>query len=305
MTRTRRWIFIPVFCLLLFGFGRLYYQLTDDFRPKNVIQNPPFHQEWQIGALTPLEKAGLKRLLDQPYTYLGKGAQSYAFLSDDGAVILKLFKSKHSRPSVLIEALPSLFEPYKQKSRAHRKWRMESTLAGYKLAYDEHREASGLLYIHLNPTENLHGKVCVRDKMGFERQIDLDATVYVLQEKGKKLRTVVQELLAEGNIAALKEKLRDIFKLHLSEYAKGIYDRDHGVMHNTGFVQNRAIRLDLGKLTKQELMTHPEHFRKDILKVVQRMWAYFTAHHEEVLDEVGHHIEEVIEELFGQTCSLK
>ena len=91
-----------------------------------------------------------------------------------------------------------------------------------------------------------------------------------------------------------------IIDLYLLEYSKGIYDRDHGLMHNTGFVGEKPIHLDVGKLSKELNMSKRENMILDLEKVGVRFedWLriYYPQYHEQVIS----HIHEKMSEKIGE-----
>jgi len=290
------------FLALIFGVGRLYYHLTDDFTIANISHALPYHPEWEIASLPSEERQVLDTIFDQKFTYLGKGAQAYALLSEDGEYVLKFFKSKHAKPSFFVNLLKplSVFDDFREKHMSRKRIRLEKALDGYKLAYDEHKEGSGLVYIHLNKTENLNKTVVIQDKMGFSKELDLDSHVFVIQKKTDKTRNVVIKLLEQEDLSGVKIHLRKLIDLHLMEYKKGIYDRDHGVMHNTGFIDGTPIRLDVGKLSKEDKMRSPEYFHDDLMKMIARMKRYFQVSYPQYFSELNRDIDDKLTEVFGQ-----
>lgn len=111
-TNFRIFLWIGIVAVLLFGMGRLYFRLTDDFRLGNITYDMPHHDEWDIPKLSDEERQRLDSILSQKFTYIGKGAQSYAFGSDDGKYVLKFFKFKHLTPHWFVEMFP-LFPPFR------------------------------------------------------------------------------------------------------------------------------------------------------------------------------------------------
>ena len=89
---------VVLFCL--FGIARLYYRLTDDFRLANITYELPFKPSWKVPSLTKEEYSRLAQITNQKFTYIGKGAQCYAFASEDGEYVLKFFKFKHLKPNM-------------------------------------------------------------------------------------------------------------------------------------------------------------------------------------------------------------
>lgn len=154
---------------------------------------------------------------------------------------------------------------------SEKKRKLIGVFNGYDLAYRENREASELVYLHLVPTRQLNLQATVVDKIGLTRRIPLDDVVFLLQKKGETLRTRLQRLLQKDHLEEAKEALSSIINMYLSEYQKGIYDRDHGVMHNTGFVGDHPFHLDVGKLSKEEAMRQVDVYKKDLEHVIWKI----------------------------------
>lgn len=138
------------------------------------------------------------------------------------------------------------------------------------------------------------------DKLGRQWELPLDDLVFVVQEKGKTTRGVIGELLQKGDTEEAKHKIDEIISLYLLEYSKGIYDRDHGVMHNTGFVDEKPIHLDIGKLSDAPEMRNPEVYRKDLRKVVQKMELWVRTHYPQYYQQLIPPLEERLSGIYGE-----
>lgn len=282
----KKYITIALALILLAAGGRAYFRLTDDFRLANITYPLPHHNEWDIPKLPTHEQAEIEKILQQTFTYIDKGSQSYAFGSADGRYVLKFFKFKHLRPHWLVETLSPLpyFNNYKRKQIKRKQRKLESLFAGYRLAWETLRDESGLVFIHLNKTTDLYPQAHLRDKIGLKRTVDLDSVVFIIQKKARTTRAVLDELLSKGDVATAKQRLEQIFALYASEYARGIYDMDHGVLHNTGFVGDQPIHLDIGKLTREPLTLDPAFRKEDFKKVIDRIDAWLTANYPQYRD---------------------
>jgi len=299
----KRWpLILALVALGIFGLFRLYYQITDDFRIANMTYEIPFHREWEIPALTAEEKAKIDQIVSQKFSYLGKGAQSYVFLSDDGKYVLKFFKFKHLKPSAFHSLLPRIppFAHYRDKEEERKKHKLESVFTGHRLAYETHKQESGLVFIHLNKTQNLHRTVTVYDKIGLTSQIPLDDVVFVIQERGETLRTVLNALMKEGNLSLAKQRIRQVFDLYISEYKKGIYDHDHGVMHNTGFIGEHPLHLDIGKLNKDDRLKDPKVYRQDFDLIFRKITLWLRTNYSQEYPEMLEDMQAKYVELFGE-----
>lgn len=297
-TTLRRLLWVAATLAVLYSVMRLYFYATDDFRISNISQEMPYQQNWDFPTPTADEEQRLKHILNQEFSYLGKGAQSYAFASDDGKYVIKFFKFKHLRPSLFQDMLPSIgfIKQYKDKQAARKQRKLYGVFQGYKLAYDLNKKESGLIFIQLNTSTNPDRVVIVRDKMGFRRSIHLRDIPFVVQDKGQTLRVVLNALLKQGDVQTAKDRIGDIFDLYASEYRKGIYDHDHGVMYNTGFIGNQPIHLDVGKMVKEDSMRQTEVAKKDMnlvaSKIIDWLQRSFPQYSEELISYINERLEE-------------
>lgn len=286
--------------------ARLYFNLTDDFRIANMTYELPHHSEWEIAMPSPAEQQQLDAVLDQPFYYIGKGAQSYAFHSKDDQYVIKFFKFKHLKPHWFMEILPPIppIAQYKKKQAIRKERKLYGVFASYHLAYEVHRPESGLLFLHLNKTQNLNKTITIVDKVGLSRQISLDDVVFIIQEKARTTRSVLDEALKNGNISLAKQRLNQIINLYASEYRKGIFDKDHGVMHNTGFVGDRPIHLDVGKMIVNEDMKNPQVAEADFKFVVERILRWIDSSYPQAYPELHQEIQDQMTNIFGHPVQI-
>lgn len=298
----KKWIAVFLICLSLFGIARLYYRLTDDFRLSNISYALPFEAPWTTPPLTSLEKERLAQIFSQKFIYLDKGAQCYAFASEDGQYVLKFFKFKHLKPNWLIDHLPSIsvIGEYKNKCIERKKRKLLGVFNGHDLAFRESPETSSLLYIHLTPTNSLHLSASIIDKMGFSRTIPLDDYVFLLQKKGETLRTHLRRLFDQGRLEEAKMAFASVLEMYRQEYVKGIFDHDHGVLHNTGFVGNHPFHLDVGKLNKDIRMQSPEFYKKDLEHVVWKMDVWVKRTYPDNYLEISHFLSQQYKKITGE-----
>ena len=241
---------------LVYTLDRVYYHLTGDFRLANITYPLPYLKEWDVPPLTDTEKENLEGILNQQFSFLGKGNQSYAFESEDKKYVLKFFKFGHLKPSW-----------FQTSTSEAQKKRLKKVFEGYQLASQKDRENCGLLFVHLNPTDFLNKKITVKDWLGFKHEINLDQVVFAIQKKLTPAKTILSEAFNQGNLEKAKLHIRQLFTLYLSEYAKGIYDRDHNVIYNIGYTDSQAMHIDLGKLRYNELMKKSPFYLKDLRKI--------------------------------------
>lgn len=283
-----------------FAVARIYYSLTDDFRLSNITSELPYRHEWS----TPTDAAQeviLASILNQPYTYLGKGAQSYVFTSADGKYVLKFFKFKHLRQNFYIDILPDIgpIASYKAKQAARKERKLAGVFTSHLLAYNKHRDESGLIFIQMNTTNNPHRTVTLFDKIGRQYILDLESFPFVLQRRGVPLDTALKSLLDKGDIGAAKEKITKIFTLYAQEYSKGLFDHDHGIDRNTGFIDNNAAHLDVGKLLADESMKDTATAKRDAIEAGNRLKQWISNNFKGYSPVLNRHIDNTINTLFS------
>ncbi len=299
------WFFVTA--LLLFGLVRVYYRATDDFRLANITYKMPHHQEWEIEQLPADNAKQIDAILSQKFYYIGKGAQSYAFSSDDGQYVLKFFKFKHLRPNWFVNSFPNIppFSGYRDQLAIRKHRKLYGVFTGYHLAYTEDRDESGLIFVHLNTGNDLKRSVTVFDKIGFEHTIDLDKLPFTLQEKAVTFGHTLDKLLKSDDLTTAKTRIRQIFDLYLREYQKGLYDKDHGLMHNTGFVDAKPIHLDVGKLTKDNEMKNPASYQPDMEFLAWKVNGWIKNRYPQYHVELTEWLSQELTDIFGRPFDFK
>lgn len=254
---------VSLFALGFLALSRLYFYATDDFRLSNITY--PF-------GFVDVQQEPIPPLFDQPYSYLGKGAQSYVFLSEDKKHVLKFFKFKHIKPA--------LFDSEKQVKRKQRK--LERLFAGYRIA--QKHQVPGLTYIHLSPQDHSEPVVRLYDKLGLPRKVHLDQVVFIVQEAGTTFEQELSQSLSNKDVETAKTLIAQIFDLYFSEYRKGLVDRDHRVMDNMGFHSGKAFHMDVGMLTESPTIAF-DNFH-DMEKVAYTINHWVAKNYSEFSDEL-------------------
>jgi len=278
--------FALLFAISLLGF--LAYDHFFDIRPSNLMENLPYNAEWDLKNLSENEQQEVNHILNQPFSYQSEGGQSYVFSSRDNKYVVKLFKYKRFRPAWYMKLIPdsSLFIEAKEQHISKRAAKLTTVFMGHKVAYENIQTETGLVFVQLNPS-HIPKQMTLTDKVGLSHQLDLGEAAYVLQKKGEMLRRHFSKLIAKGEIDRLKEDIGKVFAVYVSEYHKGIFDGDHGVMQNFGFIDDeQPFHLDVGKFKIEQSYTYPEVYKKDLAKVAERiriwMRKYYPKHSEEV-----------------------
>jgi hypothetical protein len=291
-----------VIALLVFVTARIYYRATDDFRISNITYDIPHNADWELPPLSADDRREVAEIFDQSFTYIGKGAQSYAFVSDDNDYVIKFFKYKHLKPSWFVQNLPDIgpLKAYRERVKARKQHKLNCVFNGYHLAYEVHKKECGLIFVHLNRGNDLNKKVILVDKIGIRREVDLDTVNFVLQERVDTSRKAIFSALAGDHVDKANRYIHHLIDLYLSEYSKGIYDHDHGVLHNTGFVGERPVHLDVGKLYRDENIHKPEYAQQDlafiVAKISNKIYMRYPNYHPQIADSMASYLKEAFDQ---------
>lgn len=248
--------------LLLFFilFAACTYFLHDRFSIENISYNDA------VGDYpAPNMTQDISTILDQPFTYLGKGHQSYAFISSDGQHVLKFFKFSYLKP-----AWHNGWLSVSRKQELVKQKKLKRVFAGYNTAYTIDQDNTGVQYVHLNKSSNLNKKIIVQDLFGLSHTVDLDHVYFIIQKKASVTRKVLKELLDKGDLEGFKTRIGQLLDMYISEYKRGLIDGDHNIMSNTGFLPDKAIRIDVGRLNIRPEIQDPQVYMKDLRKVVSK-----------------------------------
>lgn len=264
--------FLKLFALILivsasfYGAVRLYYRVTDGFTIGNITSNFSYNPNLEISQLNQEQQKELDHVLAQPFHYMGKGCQSYVFLSQDGNYVLKLFKYQRFRPQPWLNYLSFIpaVEEYRQIKANKKLRKLQSVFDSWKIAYENLRPETQLLYVHLNKSNHLQNNLTIYDKMGFEHILDLDQTEFLVQRKARMLRPYIEELIHNGDIDETKAMLSRIIQLILSEYTRGIADNDHALIQNTGVYSGYPIHIDVGQFVINEKARDPKVYKQEL-----------------------------------------
>jgi hypothetical protein len=123
--------------------------------------------------------------------------------------------------------------------------------------------------VHINKSRGLHPTVTIFDKLGEKYEVTLDDKEFVLQLKAKHMKPVLCKLMKKGEVQQAKERIDQIFALLTDCAKKGVLDTDGALIkkNNMGFLADRAIYIDTGKLTRKPSIKEKERFIQDLKRL--------------------------------------
>ena len=280
---------LALLIILLASAFTFFYPNEKGFSLKKIRSSFTPSAEWKVENLSPYDEAEVRGVLNQEYHYLASGAQSYAFLSKDGRYVLKFFKKKHLTPKNWLRWIPLPgMKDYRIRKVERRIQHKRELFSSYKSAFENLKEETGLLFVHLNKSNNLGTKVLMFDRSGKRYAADLDDYEFVLQKKAMIAHDYLSALIEQGEIEKVKGALCALLSHVVRQCKKGYIDQDTGVGYNYGFIGNRVIHFDVGRVIFDEGAKDPACYQREILRIGKKLEAWITLKYPDwllVLDE--------------------
>jgi hypothetical protein len=269
-----------------------------------------FQRQWETAPLENDEKAQIARLLAQPYYLIGAGSECFAFKSEDGQAVIKFFKLNHTRPvyfnkglfaedhsafagTISNHPLARVGQHGVRRLLGIREFRIQRTFNSIKLAYDELKEETGLLYLHLNPTDNLHQRLALYDGNGIRHEIDLDSARFFLQQCAVPLERHFTTLCNQHRDDEAKKCIDTLLALILNRCKKGFADRDI-FNKNLGFIGVQAIEIDTGSFHRDARMQHPWIYKQELFYATLELKSWFKKHYPQMVEYLDGRVSEEI-----------
>ncbi len=268
----RRAIILIFVIALTYGLGRAYFALTGGFTIGNISSDFNPDPRWETHALTVEERQKIDEILDQPFYYLGKGCQSYVFYSKDGQYVLKFLKYQRFRNKPWLEFfkfIPPVGE-IREKSLAKKQKKLDDLFGSWRIAFDYLGDQTGLVYVHLNKSNNWNKEIVIFDKIGMKHVLQADQMEFLVQKRAQMLSTTLDQL----DEAEAKLLLTKLVKMIEQEYLDGFADNDHALMQNTGVYEGLPIHIDVGQFVISERAKNPDFYHQELYNKMYkfRLW---------------------------------
>ncbi|MBS0604358.1 MAG: hypothetical protein JSS60_04880 [Verrucomicrobia bacterium] len=270
----RKFASVSLAVFLFYAAEKFCHRQTDGFQIVKIHSDLPASPQWETQAPTSQELENLSSIFSRPFHYLDSGGQCYAFVSEDGNMVLKLFKMHHLRQYPWLQriSLPGIFDRLRVHFLLLQKRKLERVFTSSKIAYKELKKESGLLYLNLNPNPALSAhRLKLIDKLGIAHEVSLAQVPFVLQYKADNAFKTLRFHLLHQDISSAKLVIREIFECLSARYEKGIKDLDPALRRNIGLLKDRAINIDIGSFYLANAPITNEEFRQELLNDTHRM----------------------------------
>lgn len=296
-----RLFFLTILTISLYGLGRLYFKLTAGFTIANITSDFAFQPQWEVRPLLLSEQTEFTKAIDQSYFYLGKGCQSYVFASEDGQYVIKFFKYQRYRLQPWLAYFPPLpaIVKYRQE-KIEKKWKkLDGFVTSWKVAFENLKEETGLMFVHLNKTNNLQKQLSIYDKMGQKHTVSLDQMEFCIQRRADLLCQTLLDYKNREDLIGAQQLIHQLLNLILSEYSRGLADNDHALMQNTGVVLGKPVHIDVGQFVINDAVKQPSVFHQELFTKTYKFKLWLREHY----PELGEYLENELSQIIGPLYS--
>ncbi len=251
-----------------FGLKHFCYKQTDGFALNKISSDLAYDTRWESPA-NPEQESHIRKILAQPFTYLGKGAQCYVFVSQDQQYVIKFFRVSHIEAPRWLKnlPLPSSLEQWRQQKIAIKESKREKDFSSYQFAFQHLKEETGLIYLHLTKSDDLMQKIQITDKGKITHILDLDRMEFILQKRAKPFYEAIEEMIQTNQTEKAKSALVGLLHLLAKRHDAGLTDKDPDLKTNFGLIDAEPIQFDIGRFKKGVSNKKNEPFQHEVLRI--------------------------------------
>ncbi len=262
---------LVLFVVCFLAVERFCHKQTHGFRISKILSTASHGSADH--PLSLLEQKNVKEILGQRFYFLDSGGQCYAFISEDKKSVLKVFKQHHLRMPAWLQAIPlpsslgSKRDALLQDLEKKESLLFEST----KIAFEELRQESGLIYLHLNKSKELQTKLLLVDNLGITHELNADDVEFALQKKARFALAYIKEQVRQQNTEEAKLAIFSVLQMLVYRSQKGIRDEDNGFKRNMGFVDKQCIGIDICSLTHDSSLKRTQRAEQEVREKTWRL----------------------------------
>jgi hypothetical protein len=246
----------------VFAFARVGQHLSGGFRVDKIKTTMLEDKSYGNSAVD----EDILAILDQPFTYIDKGSQTYVFESEDKNYVIKFIRFNRYRQPFWMSYLnkTDAQKKYVAGRIVHKHKSFTSSLTSYNIAEKYLQDNTGIIYSHLAQSDNINKKMRVKDKVGRKMVVDLDTTGFILQKKAIPLTSFLLNIKQKDDDIALREIIISFLRMICSLYEKNIVIRDYNCVKNAGVLDGCVINIDLGSFFAKDNLEDKQEFTREI-----------------------------------------
>ncbi|MBS0620489.1 MAG: hypothetical protein JSS61_03410 [Verrucomicrobia bacterium] len=250
--------------LLLAASLGYFYKRSGEFHPRQIVSETLRTDRFPI----PENLDEVRALLMQPFWLFDAGGDCYVFLSDEGSHVLKVFKHHKMREH-------AWYDRFFPELATKRHARLKHLFSSAEIAYTQFKEETGLCFLQLGKSDHFHTQIELIDKKGKSHFIDPNTLDFALQKRAKLVYPHLESL---KDVETAKRCIDSLLQLMLTRSAKGIGDRDPILSRNFGFIEERAVEIDIGSFVLEDSLRDPLIAKHLLVAEAARLSSWLKKH---------------------------
>jgi hypothetical protein len=247
----KKLLFPTLFVLSFFTLSSVCKKATKNFSVLSIS-----HSLENTQAPLPQE---LEYLKNQKFTFLGKGAQAFVFLSEDKKTVIKFIRFDHLLPKPLIRLFSFIPHPFIQKKIDKSNREISELLASFNTAFEHFQDETCVLYFQKNP---LPYSLSIVDPLGIEHKIQ--KAPFLIQSYAEP----IENIWKKTSIETAKDIVDQYFSFCLKKMDHHILDEDPNLITNFGLSNGKLIEIDVGRFYKSEKYLTNEAKKQDLQRML-------------------------------------
>lgn len=244
---------IPLFLFFLISIYFFAEYRTGGFRTYKIVFDP------ERGDGREGDEENILEIFSQKFIYFDKGRQSFVFKSSDEKYVIKFLNIRNLYYPEFLKHVPiSIIKSSIKRKRR----RTPQTFDSLRLAYFL-KDETAILYTNIDVKKRLNKKITLVNRYGAEVLFDLDRSFFVVQRVAKP---IFEHLDSGLDDRCFKSSLDAFLVCVRSRLKKGIADDDISVGRNYGFIGDRVIIMDIGKLYREDRLKDPRFYKEELVR---------------------------------------
>ena len=270
-----------------------YYAMTEGFSLNRIETPVSFPSTLSIPPPSEEVFQKLASITQQPFRYMKKGSQAYAFVSEDGQYVLKLFKLHHLQDANWLHFIPAfgVLRQYRDSLIERRNYRINLTLNSYKLAAERLPSECALVYAQILPSSSYSLPATIHDAVGRSYTIDLAHHGFALQRRGNLVIPCFEQWIRTHDLEKGKESIDSLVALIARRSSQGIQDTDPDLHKNAGLLNGKAIFIDIGSFYESAAISQTSEMKSHMKKVFSRFSSWLDRRSPELASHLAQRIE--------------
>ncbi|MGH2611499.1 MAG: hypothetical protein ACRDFB_00445, partial [Rhabdochlamydiaceae bacterium] len=162
------------------------------------------------------------------------------------------------------------------------------------LGFNELPRETALLYIHLNKTDHFKKTVTLIDRLNLEHKIDLDTTNFILQKRAELVTDTINAQTAAHDVESAQKTISSVIDLIVHRCKLGYGDQDPKIITNCGILEERAIKIDVGRFYHDNRMKNPLFYKPELFHLTRPFRKWLMQHHPELVSHLDTEVQNVI-----------